>query len=72
MEKGDKSKNSIYHLHSGKVLILAKWLYKTKLGTFGEIEKLKASVVLKGNKQIEGLDYFDMFAPTHKHGKVNN
>jgi hypothetical protein len=55
-----------------QVLILAKWIYKTKLGTFLEIEKLKALVVLKGNKQIEGLDYFDMFAPTHKHGKVNN
>jgi hypothetical protein len=72
MEKGDESNNSICHLHLRKVLILAKWIYKTKLGTFGEIEKLKASVILKGNKQIEGLDYFDIFAPTHKRGKVNN
>jgi hypothetical protein len=38
-----------------QVLILAKWIYKTKLGTFGEIEKLKALVVLVGARDLRPL-----------------
>ena len=41
-------------------------MYKVKYGANGQVDKLKARYVVKGNAQIEGLDYFDTYAPTWK------
>ena len=43
-----------------------KWVYKVKLGPSGQVDKHKARYVAKGFKQVEGLDYFETFAPTCK------
>ena len=43
-----------------------KWVYKAKLGPSGQVDKYKARHVAKGFKQVEGLDYFETFAPTCK------
>ena len=43
-----------------------KWVYKVKYGANGQIDKLKARYLAKGYAQIEGLDFFDTFAPTCK------
>ena len=51
-----------------KDVIPGKWLYKVKLGPSGQVDKYKARYVAKGFKQVEGLDYFETFAPTCKPG----
>ena len=47
-------------------IIPGKWVYKVKLGPGGQVDKYKARYVTKGFKQVEGLDYFETFAPTCK------
>ena len=47
-------------------VIPGKWVYKVKLGPSGQVDKYKARYVAKGFKQVEGLDYFETFAPTCK------
>ena len=39
-----------------------KWIFKRKMKTDGTIDKYKARLVIKGYKQKEGLDYFDMYS----------
>ena len=47
-------------------VIPGKWVYKLKLEPSGQVDKYKARYVAKGFKQVEGLDYFEAFAPTCK------
>ena len=46
--------------------IPGKLVSKVKLGPSGQVDKYKARYVAKGFKQVEGLDYFETFAPTCK------
>jgi len=39
------------------------WAFKCKRYPSGEVRKLKARFCARGDKQIEGVDYFDTFAP---------
>ena len=39
------------------------WAFKCKRYPDGTIRKLKATFCARGDKQIEGLDFFDTFAP---------
>ena len=41
----------------------SKWVFKRKQKVDGSIDKYKARLVIKGYKQIEGLDYFDTYYP---------
>ena len=43
-----------------------KWVYNVKYGANGQVDKLKARYVAKSYAQIEGLDFFDTYAPTCK------
>ena len=47
-------------------VIPGKWVYKVKLGPSGQVNKHKSRYVVKGFKQVEGLDFFETFAPTFK------
>ena len=47
-------------------VIPGKWVYKVKLGPSGQVKKYKAGYVAMSFKQVEGLDYFETFAPTCK------
>ena len=44
-------------------VIPGKGVYKMKLGPSGQLDKYKTRYLAKGFKQVEGLDYFDTFAP---------
>ena len=41
-------------------------MYKVKYGANGQIDKLKARYIGKGYAQVEGIDFFDTYAPTCK------
>ena len=47
-------------------IIPDNWLYNVKLGSSGQVDKYKVRYVVKSFKQVDGLDYFDTFAPACK------
>ena len=54
----------------GRKLLPIRWVFKRKTRKDGTVEKYKARLVVKGFKQIEGEDYFDMFSPTLKYASL--
>lgn len=57
---------TIEDLPPGKKAIGCKWIYKIKYKSDGTLERYKARLVALGNRQIEGEDYGETFAPVAK------
>ena len=63
--------DSILHNHTWELVDLpsgckplsSKWIFKRKRKVDGSIDKYKARLMIKGFRQTEGLDYFDMYSP---------
>jgi len=47
----------------GWKVIGCKWVFKTKLGAEGQIERYKARLVAQGFSQIPGIDFDETFVP---------
>jgi hypothetical protein len=49
-----------------KKLVRCKWVYITKYGPYGKVDKQKARLVAKCFSQVEGIGYTETFAPVAK------
>eukprot|EP00253_Pinus_taeda_P023113 PITA_23113 len=54
----------------GGKLVRCKWVYRTKHGPDGEVNKHKARLVAKGFSQVEGIDYTKTFFPIAKMNSI--
>ncbi len=54
----------------GKKVLPCKWVFKTKKDKDGNVERYKARLVAGGHRQVEGLDYSEVFAPVSKHATL--
>lgn len=50
-------------LPPGEKAIGSKWVFKIKYNADGSIERYKVCLVAMGNRQVEGTDYSETFAP---------
>lgn len=53
----------LVHLPSRKIAIGCKWVYKAKFNPDGTLNKCKARLVARGDKQIKDKDYKYTFSP---------
>jgi hypothetical protein len=54
---------TLVHLPKDKQAITGRWVLKTKIHEDGTIHKYKARFVARGYAQVEGVDFFETYAP---------
>ena len=59
-------------LPKGQKLVRCKWVYRTKYGPDGKVDKHKSRLVAKGFSQVEGIDYTETLPPIAKMNSVRH
>ncbi|KAM2889718.1 hypothetical protein FF1_013304 [Malus domestica] len=54
---------TLVDLPNGIIPVGDKWVFKRKIGVDGNVKTYKASLVAKGYRQREGIDYEETFSP---------
>ena len=54
---------TLEHAPPGANIIGSKWVFKAKKDASGKVVRYKAQLVAQGFSQVEGVDYFDTYAP---------
>jgi Reverse transcriptase (RNA-dependent DNA polymerase) len=57
---------SVCDLPSDKAAIGCQWVYRIKYNFDGTIQRYKARLVALGNRQVQGVDFTEIFAPVAK------
>eukprot|EP00253_Pinus_taeda_P010955 PITA_10955 len=57
-------------LPKGRKLVRCKWVYITKYGPDGKVDKHKAHLVTMAISQVEGIDYTETFSPVAKMNSI--
>ncbi|MBO1694904.1 reverse transcriptase domain-containing protein, partial [Bacteroides uniformis] len=57
-------------LPKGRKFVRCRWVYKTKFGPDGKVDKNKARLIAKGFSQVEGIDYIETFSPVAKMNSI--
>ena len=51
--------------------VRCKWVYRTKYGPYGKVDKHKAKLVAKGFSQVEGINYTKTFSSVSKMNSIH-
>jgi transposase InsO family protein len=57
-------------LPKGKRALDTKWVFKTKRTESGNLERRKARLVVRGCKQVEGIDYTETYSPVIRYTSI--
>ena len=57
-------------LPKGRKLVRCRWVYTTKFGLDGKVDRHKACLVAKGFSQVEGIEYTETFSPVSKMNSI--
>eukprot|EP00253_Pinus_taeda_P010097 PITA_10097 len=57
-------------LPKGRKLVICEWVYRTKFGPDGKVDKHKAHLVSKRFSQVEGIDYTKSFSHVAKMNSI--
>jgi len=61
----------LFLLPKGRKLVRCKWVYRTKYGLDGKVDKHKARLVAKGFSQVEGIHYTETFSLVSKMNSIH-